>query len=307
MTLEEMKARKRELGYTNQMIAQKAQLPLGTVQKIFSGITKAPRRETVLALEKLLALPGKEGRIPLRGEAGSRAAVREEMQYDAGYDNAAPAYTQAQPQRSSQLASPLQPMQLSSSPVRPPHKYTLDDYYALPDDRRVELIDGVFYDMASPTDLHQAILGQLYLQFTACMDNHPECEVFFAPLDVRLHSDNYTMVQPDLMIICNRADHDRRRINGAPDFVIEILSPSSRAHDLYRKLAEYARAGVREYWVVDPERLKIIVYDLEHDGIPVLYGFEDTVPVGISGGECRIDFARVYEKVKRYLEEDDGE
>ena len=285
MTLEEMKARKRELGYTNQMIAQKAQLPLGTVQKVFSGITKAPRRETVLALEKLLALPGKEGRIPPQGEAGSRAVVREEMQYDAGYDSAAPVDAYAQLQT----------------------KYTLDDYYALPDDRRVELIDGVFYDMASPTDLHQAILGQLHLQFAACVENHPECELFFAPLDVRLHSDNYTMVQPDLMIICNRTDRDRRRINGAPDFVIEILSPSSRAHDLYRKLAEYARAGVREYWVVDPERLKIIVYDLEHDGIPVLYGFEDTVPVGISCGECRIDFARVYEKVRRYLEEDDEE
>ena len=281
MTIEEMRTRKRELGYTNQMIAQKAKLPLGTVQKIFSGVTKAPRRETIVALEKLLGTQ-QDGGGRSAGGAGSSFCVREEALYD----------------NSTRLSGS---MQFQSQP----YKYTLNDYYALPDDRRVELINGVFYDMASPTHLHQAILGQLHLQFAVCVENHPECELFFAPSDVRLHNDDYTMVQPDLMIICNRTDHDLRRINGAPDFVIEILSPSSRAHDLYRKLAEYAKAGVREYWIVDPEKLKIIVYDLEHDGAPALYGFQDTVPVIISGGECRIDFARIYEKVRRYLEEEE--
>lgn len=180
--------------------------------------------------------------------------------------------------------------------------YTIDDYYALPEDRRVELIDGYFYDMGAPTTAHQAILGQLHLHFAACVENHPECELFFAPTDVRLDLDNRTMVQPDLLIVCRREDNDKRRINGAPDFVIEIVSPSNRAHDTKLKLFKYRNAGVREYWIVDPEDQSVVVYDLEGEkDLPQRYSFTDTIPVSISNGECRIDFARILEKVKRYL------
>lgn len=180
--------------------------------------------------------------------------------------------------------------------------YTLDDYYALPDERRVELIDGYFYDMAAPSALHQAILGQLYLQFAPCVEGHPECELFFAPADVRLDNDNSTMVQPDLFIFCDRPDRDteKRRFNGAPDFVLEILSPSNRYHDMFRKLNKYRSAQVREYWIVDPENKKIVVYDFENEILPTSYTFQDTVPVAVPKGECSIDFARIDEKVKRY-------
>ena len=180
-------------------------------------------------------------------------------------------------------------------------KYTIDDYYALPDDKRFELIDGIFYDMSAPTQIHQALLGQLYIQFSACIESHPECELFFAPLDVRLDNDDYTMVQPDLLIVCNRSDKDKRRINGAPDFVVEILSPFNRSHDMIRKLGKYKDAGVREYWIIDPEKGKVIVYDLEHDDFLRLYTFRDSIPVLISDGECSIEFERIYEKVKRYF------
>ncbi len=179
--------------------------------------------------------------------------------------------------------------------------YIIEDYYALPDDRRVELIDGWIYDMAAPSRLHQAILGRLHLQIAPCVDAHPECEIFFTPTDVCLDKNEWTMVQPDLFITCNREDDDIRRLNGAPDFIIEILSPSGRFHDMFRKLNKYRLAHVREYWIIDPEKQRITVYDFEHDELQMTYIFGDTVPIGISKGECEVDFSEIYDKVKKYL------
>ena len=179
MTIEEMKRRKTELGLTSEMISQLSGVPLGTVQKIFAGTTKAPRRLTIEALEKVL------GRS----------------------DEASQAFPAAQGRR-----------------------YTLDDYYALPDEQRVELIDGVFYDMAAPTSLHQLILLQLSHLFDDYAEQHNmHCIVLTAPFDVRLDKDNYTMVQPDLLVICGEHDYlHMKRLEGAPALAVEILSPSTR-------------------------------------------------------------------------------
>lgn len=295
MTIQEMKIRKRELGYTNKMVAELGGIPLGTVQKIFAGMTKSPRRETVLALQAVLGTGQREAQGNDRKVPG--ATLRREDQ-DCFYDD-------RQVQRIQALKEETASYDAGSSARKLPEKKrcTIDDYYALPDDRRAELIDGVFYDMAAPTQLHQALLGQLYLHFAACVADHPECELFFAPLDVRLDDDNYTMVQPDLLIVCDRKDTDIRRINGAPDFIIEILSPTNRAHDLFRKLAKYQHARVREYWIVDPQRQKVVVYDLENDELPALFSFHDTIPVIISGGKCSIDFDAITRRIERYLQE----
>ena len=267
MTIQEMQDRKRELGYTNEMIAEKAGLPLGTVQKIFAGLTKAPRRSTIEALERLFAV-----------KSVSYAERMEKLPAFSGIRESESAYSAQMP--------------------RGP--YTIDDYYALPDYPRVELIDGYFYDMSSPSIVHQTILGQLFLQFAAWAEKHPECRVYFAPLDVRLDNDNYTMVQPDLLVICGKNDGDPRRINGAPDLVVEVLSPSSRLHDMYLKLTKYQKAGVREYWLVDPMIKKISVYDFGHDEHPLQYSFADRVPIRISGGECAVDFAKISAALKEF-------
>ena len=278
MTISEMQARKQELGYSLRKISELSGVPFGTVMKVFSGATGNPRQATVEALERVLRPenhPNADAPAPAAADASSDhvTMVREPL----------PAY--GDPQDGG---------------------YTIDDYYALPDDRRVELIDGVFYDMAAPTAVHQVILVQLTVQFNECVEQHPNCELFIAPFDVRLDNDNRTMVQPDLLIVCDRQGLDRRRMNGAPDFILEILSPSTRTNDLFRKLNKYRFAGVQEYWVVDPDRLKVLQYDFREDKIPEQYTFQDTVPVLISDGECSIDFKKIFRKIEKYLPEDPG-
>ena len=284
MTIKEMQDRKRELGYTNQMIADLSGIPLGTVQKIFAGCTKAPRRRTIEILEKALSDPQKK-----TGESAGDVQSRTRERSSQIYQRMAPAMTICEPE-SVYASAPKQ------------GHYTLEDYYALPDTVRAELIDGYLYDMAAPTTIHQTILTQVWLQLFQCTESHPGCRAFAAPLDVRLDNDDFTMVQPDLLIICGRNDGDTRRINGAPDFIVEILSPSNRYHDMYRKLNKYRLASVREYWIIDPEKKRVTVYDFEHDDLPVTYRFTDRVPVLISGGECFVDFVKVDDVLKRYTE-----
>ena len=180
-------------------------------------------------------------------------------------------------------------------------EYTLDDYYALPDERRVELIDGVFYDMSAPAVIHQKILGELHILFRECMDAHEgECEVYLSPCDVRLDCDNKTMVQPDLLVICGPYDLGAKRFEGAPDLVLEILSPSTRSKDMLLKLYKYQNAGVKEYWIVDPDRETVMVYDFRDDNFyPEKYDFDSVIPIHISGGQCSIDFSRVNRALKK--------
>ena len=208
-------------------------------------------------------------------------------------------------QKLAAFLSPQKPLMIRE----PQHSYaeeesgdhTIADYYALPDDLRAELINGVFYDMSAPTKAHQQILVQLTLQFSECIRQHEGCELFIAPCDVKLNKDGRTMVQPDLFIACDQKDSDVQCFNGAPDLIVEIMSPSSRVNDLFRKLNLYRFAGVQEYWVVDPDSRKVLVYDLAHDKIPEQYTFRDMVPVLISGGKCRIDFSQVLKKAEKYL------
>ena len=293
MTIEEMKAKKIELGYSNEMIAELSGLPLSTVQKIFGGITKAPRKLTVDALTKVLSKdPSRKPDSPDKDSASPAAAPRA-----AGGNRTV--YAERSPGRGS-FREP------AGAYIAARKRYTIDDYYALPDDQRVELIDGVFYDMAAPAVIHQLILQKLYLLFAECVSEHgADCEVFLAPCDVRLDMDMYTMLQPDLFILCHGYDIRAKRIEGAPDLVIEILSPSTRSKDMILKLYKYKRAGVREYWVVDPENRTVTVHNLEakeESYDPVRYDFSARIPVGISEGRCSIDFSRILKKIQRYYD-----
>ncbi len=169
-------------------------------------------------------------------------------------------------------------------------EYTLDDYYRLPDDVRAELIDGKFFFMQSPTSTHQGVLGNFIFETMLFIkQNKGECKPFVAPLDVQLDCDEKTMVQPDFMIICDKEKIWKDRIYGAPDFVVEVLSPSTKKRDTDIKLIKYKDAGVREYWIVDTDKERVICYFFEEDGLmPNVYTFDSEVPVRIYSGELKI-------------------
>lgn len=180
-------------------------------------------------------------------------------------------------------------------------EYTLEDYYNMPEDRRVELIDGVFYDMAAPAPLHQLIAGMVYARILAFIEkNEGDCIPFIAPADVQLDCDDRTMVQPDVFILCKRDKLKRSGIYGAPDFVLEILSGSTRKKDMTVKLMKYMEAGVREYWVIDPEKKLLIVYIGEEEGIPRIHPLQGDVGMNLYDGKLRIDLNEINNLIDQF-------
>lgn len=171
--------------------------------------------------------------------------------------------------------------------------YTIEDIYALADDCRAELIHGQIYYMAPPSTRHQRILNYLNTEINLYIRSKGgKCEVFPAPFAVFLNRDNKTYVEPDISVICDKNKIDEKGCQGAPDWIVEIVSPSSKSMDYYTKLYEYKNAGVREYWIVDPMKNTILVYNLELEDAPVLYRFTDCIPVNIYH-DLEIDFSQI--------------
>lgn len=163
-----------------------------------------------------------------------------------------------------------------------PEIITLEQYEALPAEKRAEVFDGIVYDMASPSQIHQSISMQLSTVINNyLLRRNGPCSIFSAPFDVKLSDKPLTIVQPDIMIICDKNKLDGKRCNGAPDFIIEIVSPSTSADDYIRKLYYYKNYGVREYWIVDPKRRLITVNYFEGDLINVAYSFDAAIKVNI--------------------------
>ena len=136
----------------------------------------------------------------------------------------------------------------------------------------------------------------------ACVEKHEgECFVYLSPSDVELGEDGKTVVQPDLYIHCDPSRETDGPHHGAPDFIVEVLSPASRSHDMLRKTELYQRHGVREYWIVDPQNRAVAVYDFEHERLPVSYGFDDEIPIRISDGSCSVDFRKVNKRIAHLM------
>lgn len=189
-----------------------------------------------------------------------------------------------------------QPSTMKGSVTMPlPQKqiYTESDYYALPEDIRAELIDGQIYYQAAPSYKHQKILGYLYKIIANYIDSKGgPCEVLPAPFAVKLREDRKTIVEPDISVICDRDKLTDKGCTGAPDWIIEIVSPGNSSQDYIRKLNLYADAGVREYWIVDPNRCTVTVNYFEDDSITVQYPFGATIKVNIYD-DLFIDFKAI--------------
>lgn len=181
-------------------------------------------------------------------------------------------------------------------------RYTYNDYASWSDEERWELIDGVAYDMSpAPSPRHQSVLGELHAQFHATLRGSP-CRAYLAPFDVRLpdgaEEDELvsTVVQPDLLVICDAAKVDTRGCRGAPDLLVEILSPSTAYKDQTAKQELYERHGVREYWIVNPERAMVMVYRLGAEGRyarPVVFLDHETIQAAAVPG-LRVSLTEVF-------------
>ena len=254
MNLEILKNRKKELGLTNAALADLSGVSLGSINKIFSGQSCNPRVETLAAIERALGL-----------ERANAVYQTEET-----------------------------PAVLNDSAVKYKALKTVADMEALPEDYRAELIDGVIYDIGAPTYRHQRIVGYVFHKIYGYIDSHGgPCEVLISPLDVRLDMDDYTLVQPDLMIVCNPDRKTQKGIYGAPDWVMEVVSKESGYRDYILKASKYMKAGVREYWIVDADKNKVTVYSRKEDSFDACtYSLGEPVPVGIYD-DLKIDLAWV--------------
>ena len=180
-------------------------------------------------------------------------------------------------------------------PLPKSNNYTIEDIYSLPDGQRAELIDGQIYDMAPPSPFHQELVMELSATLRDYIKkNSGSCKVYPAPFAVFLNQDDHNYVEPDISVICDPNRINEKGCNGAPDFIIEIVSPSSQRMDYLTKLFKYRTAGVREYWIVDPDKKRITVYwivnpmkqtiqtyffgDVEDSN---QYSFDDEISVGI--------------------------
>lgn len=185
-------------------------------------------------------------------------------------------------------------------------RYTYADYSTWFDDVRRELFDGFIKLMSpSPTRKHQEISGNIYRNFSIYL-HKKTCKVLYAPSDVRLPNKNsdksdkqiYTVVQPDIYVVCNPSKLDDRGCLGAPDLIIEIVSPKNSKRDVKDKFKIYEEHGVCEYWLVNPNDENISVFIINQEGkyqLVSMYAGDDKIPVNIFNGEFEVDLLDIFE------------
>lgn len=280
MTIDDMLRIKEETGYSYAALEKLSGIPAATIQKILTGKSEKPRVRNVKELQKVFAAISEKSRADNRSY--------QECSEGTGYGEireARPAY----------------------SAVRTQGHFTIEDYCALPDDVRMELIDGYLIKMEAPSCPHQYLVGEAFHQIADYIHkNKGRCRPLSSPIDVQLDRDDRTMLQPDVLIVCDPSKVRRRVVYGAPDFVLEVISESTRKKDFIKKTQKYADAGVREYWIVDPFQEKVFVYFFEEANILRLYGLYDDIPVQIYGGELVISFRSVREWIEEVPEEDEN-
>lgn len=262
MTVDELRQLKKNLGYSNKRVSELSGIPLGTINKVFSGASANPRIDTLNKIsDALLSVIDGQKKInndPLTSTP-SVSLIREGVT----------------------------DYYLSSTKK----KNSIREYYRLPNDHRVELFEGTFFDMASPSVIHQRIVKSLCFQLEMFIrSNKGSCELFPSPVDVQPDSnDDQTMLQPDVLIVCDSTKITRKGIVGAPDFIAEIVSPSSIKMDYYRKSYKYEASGVREYWIIDPEKKTVLINRFELNEPPLLIPLTGYAEVAIYDGKLKIN------------------
>lgn len=255
-SIEEMKNRKRELGWTNQKLADQAGIPVGTLNKIFSGMTRYPRDKTMNALIQALGMD-----YYTMGGGVELSVAREQGVYQSGHSE---------------------------------RRIPRSAYDALPDELKAELIDGKLYYRRSPSVRHQELLVMLASELMYYMHSHGGCrKVLAAPCNVCLEGDDYTVLQPDIFVVQRKEMlRDGKNCMGAPELIMEIVSAEDSNHDYELKRHKYQSAGVNEYWIIDPAKMRIVVYAEERDALPAIYTFDECVESVLYEG-FQVDFSKM--------------
>lgn len=189
-------------------------------------------------------------------------------------------------------------------------KYTYEEFLEIDDDR-YELLDGELYLMSAPSRLHQEVVGELYRQIANYLEDK-KCKPFVAPLNVKFSEkkNKYcTVVQPDVMVVCDKNKLSDKGIEGPPDLVIEVLSQYNASHDTFYKFNLYQYYGVKEYWIIDMQRQVITPYTLNKDGVytlPKMYKLTEDIKINILKN-CTISLKKVFEENEQLLKEEDEE
>lgn len=255
MDISELKNMKKQSSLTNQEIADLSGIPVSTINKIFSGATQNPRYATLLAIEQVLATKEK---IPFTYDE-----LKEE---------------------------PVMLREQTTPYMYRARTYQERDIEELSEWARAELIDGKLYMLSVPNRMHQYIVTKLLYRIEGHIEKKKgTCHVYPSPFDVRLFANDTTVVQPDILVVCNKDILTDKGCSGAPDWIIEITSDSNAKHDYITKMMKYQKAGVREYWIVSPQEEKVFVYNFEDAAKTEAYTYEQMVPSGVLEGlEVRI-------------------
>lgn len=273
LSVPEMETLRKELGLRYSVISEKTGLPASTLQKVLSGKTRSPRAEVLTKLREYFADLGCEWGPSVKKGRSGHSFFREQL---IPRETPVAYYGTEMPEE--------MPVVYEEWPheKRTDHLYTTEEFEAFSEDFRVELIDGELYDMSPLLRVHQSIQMVLSAAFyNFIQTNHGNCEVYPAGLGVWLDEDDHTVLMPDITVCCDPDRLTEKGMDGAPDLVVEILSPSNWKKDSILKYKKYVGAGVREYWMVDPGRRTIQVFRKDRGTCCEFYTFDDPVPVGI--------------------------
>lgn len=285
MTVEEIRKRKKRLKLTTQQLALLAELPLSTVSKILTGETKNP---SYLTIEKLEATIEKEemlARVKAYQEAMHRYFI-EHPEDEGNQKKFEKLYREQNNLNDAPIPYAVTKDEIYGNLALHNQRMTVTELGRMGENRDLQLMDGklIVSEMAGVN--HQRMVKKLGRAISNYAEkNRGKCEVFDVGVNVYLDEDEYTLVIPDIAVVCDESKVSEQGIFGAPDWVLEIVSPSTRQNDYHKKLHKYMDAGVREYWIVDMDRQMVSVCINGEPMQVTIYGFDDKIPVGIYGGE----------------------
>lgn len=272
--IEELRKRKKELGMTTEVLSSLSGVPVGTLNKILAGSTTSPRLSTMQALEEVLFPP--EDAWQSWNEYVRNALIEQ-------------GYTEGEVLHDGEPAE-----------WRKTGNSTYEDLELLPGDVRGELIDGEIFVINAASMTHQFIIdyfGDRVKEYIR--DNKGKCVPCFSP-GAFLAEDDRNFLIPDFAVVCDPEKISNKGIDGGPDFVLEVLSPSTAYRDRTKKFSKYQAMGVREYWLIDPEKKQLTAYTLFGEGKTVLQPLSGKRGLAIFGGKPKIDLLEIRRIIEKY-------